>query len=437
MTKQRQKTKRGMTSIVITMIVIIILGIITIGFTRLMLSQATQTTNNDLSQSAYDSALAGVEDAKISVIKYHQCLNKGYSISTGTEECKFIIKTMQEGIKNQDCDVIKKTLKREDTSTNADGTNNTDSQGVIIQETQRSADDKSQTATDMVQAYTCVTVKEELSDYKTSLSENDRVRLIPLRVNDTSSKIAAVEFNWYSNTNLDKDGGDSRICANPAASAKYNKVLEDKSSCITPALIVSMFQFDSTFALSELSTARNQGTDRGTLFFRPLKSNSSNVVTISGNTWLKSADKNENLVTKVNCKYGDEYACKTKLEFPNTWQGSGVDNKSGIFLLVTLPYGASTTDLSIRMLDKNGNTLWFNGVQARVDSTGRANDLYRRVETRLDLNDTKFPYPEFEITMGGNGSINKSFFVTNNCWSSNNGVVASSCANTGDLTGSF
>ena len=83
------------------MIVIIILGIITLGFTRLMLSQATQTTNNDLSQSAYDSALAGVEDAKISVIKYHQCLNKGYSISTGTEECKFLIKTMQEGIKKQ------------------------------------------------------------------------------------------------------------------------------------------------------------------------------------------------------------------------------------------------------------------------------------------------------------------------------------------------
>lgn len=437
MTRQRQKTKRGMTSIVITMIVIIILGIITLGFTRLMLSQATQTTNNDLSQSAYDSALAGVEDAKISVIKYHQCLNKGYSISTGTEECKFLIKTMQEGIKKQDCDVIKKALKREDTSTNADGTTNADSQGVIIQETQRSSEDQSKTASDMVQAYTCVTVKEELSDYKTSLSENDRVRLIPLRVNDTSSKIAAVEFNWYSNTNLEKDGGVNRICNNPGSGDTKNKVLDSKTSCITPAVIVSMFQFDSSFALSELSTARTAGTDRGTLFLRPLKSNSSNTVNITGNDWLKSADKNENLVKKVNCKFGDTYACKTKLEFPNTFQGNGVDNKSGIFLLVSLPYGASTTDLSIKMLDKNGNTLWFNGVQARVDSTGRANDLYRRVETRLDLNDTNFPYPEFEITMGGNGDIRKSFYVTNNCWSSNNGVVAPTCADTGNSPSGF
>jgi hypothetical protein len=89
------------------------------------------------------------------------------------------------------------------------------------------------------------------------------------------------------------------------------------------------------------------------------------------------------------------------------------------------------------MLDKNGNTLWFNGVQARVDSTGRANDLYRRVETRLDLNDTKFPYPEFEITMGGNGDIRKSFYVTNNCWSSNNGVVAPTCADTGNSPSGF
>ena len=436
MTRQRPNTKRGMTSIVITMIVIIILGIITLGFTRLMLSQATQTTNNDLSQSAYDSALAGVEDAKISVIKYHQCLNKGYSISTGTEECKFLIKTMQEGIKTQDCDVIKKALKREDDSTNADGTNNANSQGVIIQETQRSSEDRSNTASDMVQAYTCVTVKEELSDYKTSLSENDRVRLIPLRVNDTSSKIAAVEFNWYSNTNLEKDGGVHNICGNPSSSATKNKTLEAKS-CITPALIVSMFQFDPTLALSELSTARSIGTDRGTLFFRPLKSNDSSAVRIIGTDWLKSADKNENVVKKVNCKYGDTYACKTKLEFPNTFQGNNEDGKSGIFLLVSLPYGASTTDLSIKMLDRNGNTLWFNGVQARVDSTGRANDLYRRVETRLDLNDTKFPYPEFEITMGGNGDINKNFYVTNNCWSSNNGVVAPNCYNTGSSPSGF
>jgi hypothetical protein len=60
----------------------------------------------------------------------------------------------------------------------------------------------------------------------------------------------------------------------------------------------------------------------------------------------------------------------------------------------------------------------FSGVQSIVDSTGRANDLFRRVEARLEMIDTYFPMPDAALTLSGDGNnLNKSFYVTNNCFS--------------------
>ncbi len=61
------KRQRGAVSIFAVVFSALLLTILTVGFIRLMVSAQQRAINNDLSQSAYDAALAGVEDAKRAV----------------------------------------------------------------------------------------------------------------------------------------------------------------------------------------------------------------------------------------------------------------------------------------------------------------------------------------------------------------------------------
>jgi hypothetical protein len=59
-------------------------------------------------------------------------------------------------------------------------------------------------------------------------------------------------------------------------------------------------------------------------------------------------------------------------------------------------------------LSNNGAAEKFSGVQPIVDSTGRANDIFRRISARVNLYD--FPYPDAALDITGN--LCKSFSVT-------------------------
>ena len=62
MGKKDQQT--GVVSIFAVIFSALIMSILTVSFIRLMVVDQKQASDNDLSQSAYDAALAGVEDAK-------------------------------------------------------------------------------------------------------------------------------------------------------------------------------------------------------------------------------------------------------------------------------------------------------------------------------------------------------------------------------------
>lgn len=420
------KTKKGATSIYIVAFTTMVLSILTISFVRIMVSEAQQTSNYDLSQSAYDSALAGIEDAKVALLKYHQCLSNGTtsgSLSAPKGTCSYIVAAMQNGIREQSCDTVADVLNRP----KGDGGE------VMVQETNSTSDNKS---TVLDQAYTCVTIEEELDDYRAYLNADNRTRIIPVRT-DSVADINGVYFQWYSDSN---GSGNNMM----GTTLKANNL---SNSYAPPLVTFEFIQTDMTFSLGELSVnngTSGKGTDHALLVLNPVATGGTN--SIDSGRVLDVSDKSDNTPINVNCGSSSNAAgfyCGTYIQLPPTYNGNTGANRNPntFFFRVTLPYGTPATDFSISLCTSDGcaasvsgggsnNTRSFTAVQARVDSTGRANDLYRRVETRIELVDTGFPYPEFVIEVSD--ALEKNFWVTKNCWLVQNGS-SSTCGNSGSV----
>lgn len=422
---KKLSTKRGAVSIYAVIFLTLMFGIITMSFIRITINESIATVNADLYKSAYDSAMAGIEDAKIAVLKYHDCISQGQvkgNADSAVGTCPRIIYEMETGIKNNSCDVVSKVLGRE----------TGDNYHTIIQETQGSGDKNSTSY--MEQAYTCVKITEETDDYLTTLSAADSTRIIPLH-SDALKSVKAIEFSWYSDVNAGSSKGNYMYKADD----KTTMLRDNSKTYIPPVIAFELFQTDSKngapdFSVGELSVNSKQsaGTDHAMLIFEPKAGTDKNVV--SAKSVLNHSDKYNNDIIATNCKVGEKYACTTTIILPPTYNGTP-RAAATTFLKVSLPYERPSTDISISLCktwnSKEKKCDEYNkltSVQAAIDSTGRANDLYRRVESRIELVDLWYPYVEYELYLGGEEETNKNYWVTNNCKIVDSGNVRS-CTN--------
>lgn len=466
------KTRKGAASIYIVIFTTTLLGIIALSFVRIMLAESLRTTNYSLSQSAYNSALAGVEDAKIVLLRYQNCMNKGSYLSSNgkTGNCS----SYQELFKDEDaanttaqkCNVVGNLLH-----------NTEDGAAETPVQTREGVD----TGT-IDQAYTCVKIAAYTEDFLATLNSKNPTKLIPLRSSssDEQNKINRIQIQWfddqdYDNVTNDVDGasvikdGYAGFWKRGRGSDLTGTILSNKGdyskqtasqlgngfteeTLVPPVIQVTAIQTSDTFTMDQFYASagitKTSETNRGTLMLRPTSgtdglkdtrqisgTNSSNV--LPADSLAYSANKSYNTPMDVVCNPGEAswgtYACAADFYLPDPIGGSR--NISTSFLVVNLPYGGPQTDISVKMYscqDKekpinakvgtdnttNCRIVYFAGVQPMVDSTGRANDLFRRVESRIELADTNFPIANYALAMtdpDNEAGITKDFYVTKGC----------------------
>ena len=458
------KTKKGATSLIVTMFFTLLAGILVLSFVSIMLSNINESTNYNLSQSAYDSALAGIEDAKIMLLEYNNCMARNDSSST---RCSEIVKTINAAGSEDDCDIVRTALGR------AKGSNET-----LI----RTDNSKTGTGVDSTfdMAYTCVKVSMKVPNYLGTITKDTDTKVIPIRTHSAaeagaSSGVKYIRIDWFSNDDYSTvvDNGlegqyktilghssdnaldSSKISALNMTDKKNH--FEDKAT-LPPTLNVGLIQAAADFKLAQFTIKKGNNTNRGRLTLRPVYSSSAvvnnkitpqliNASALANSTMAAYKDYNNynnqddrylaaNSPLDVKCYNKDTiqshpYMCSVVIELPNTYSGAAaLDNFR--YLTLSSPYPEPDISFQITLLDgyPNGNTVDFVGVQSSVDSTGRANDLFRRIDARVELIDIGYPFPKYTVGVycskndpncTSSGNLIKNYKATYNCWNINNG----------------
>ncbi len=433
-----KKGKSGAAAFYIVAFSTLILTVVAVGFAAVIISEIARSSNDDLAQSAFDSALAGVEDAKLAFYNYQSCIEKGATAVAPVAGTQLNCNEIVYYVENPDCDMVSHILGRVEK----------DESGEVIVEESSIESNKN----NMEQAYTCVKINTSLTDYRGSLNSGNSSRVVKVKLDGVAAdSIAKARISWYSNDGLSELRYNNFYSANES-----NKGVVFRSStniAVPPTLSIQLIQTNTTFNMSDFDSVSSGRTNRGTLTLVPADnatyaagSRNDNYVgaydvtandnLISASQIVASNDKTvKNLPYAVYCDPygGGEFVCSALLTLPKPI--GGVRNDDTFMFVVSIPYGQPDTDFSLEffcaddvetcgeLAEGTGETAEtvnhaqakLKGVQIGIDSTGRANDLYRRVETRMDTADSGFPYPLYALQLLGTGNeslISKNLVTT-------------------------
>jgi hypothetical protein len=385
-TTQHGRRESGAVSLFLVIFAMLLITVVTLSFLRTMIADQQQASVSDLSKSAYDSALAGTEDAKRALIYYR-------TLCSTTANCsgeKAVI----------DADTCNQGLIRvlDPSSITA--------KGVDVQQSQSAND------TQLNQSYTCVKMKLETDDYVGTLEANTS-KIIPLK---TTGNFSQVLLQWFTTDDFGTTGTSVDLQATPpqvdpgGTNQSILPLLAQSSWPTTrpPVMRTQMFQYGSSFTLSSFDSNTSGVSNANTLFLYP--TGTTGVASAAQDSWnftdrdSRLAPTGTPLGTTCSGKLsGGGYACSAILNLPVPIGNAPGDLTRTAYLRLTALYKA--THFSVTPMATQ-----FDGVQPSIDSTGRANDQYRRVESRVDLIDTNFPFPEAALDVSGN--LCKNFLVT-------------------------
>lgn len=428
-----KKFKKGAASFYIVAFSTLILVVIATSFAMVVTSEIARTSNDDLSQSAYDSSLAGVEDAKVAYSNYRRCAEAGIKAQStrptgiGTITCAEIMYWME----HPDCYMVGHILGKIPKDAEGDA-----------EVTVGGAEVSGSKDTTTNQAYTCVMINTDLNDYRTTLTSNKRIQTMRASAEtpEKTNAIDRIKISWYSvrnDVNLKfTNFKDGRVVFPSFGSSVIS---------VPPTVELQIVQTGTTFTMADFDKTAPGQTNRGTLYLVPTKESGAASAdaanyfgTYHGGTNLVYASqvvktndrtiKNKAFLVYCNPDSTDEFYCSVEVEMPRPI--GGTRHHDTFMISVSLPYQQPDTDFSIELIcsgEKCGNAsptsggetgsqpMKISNSQIAIDSTGRANDLYRRVETRLETADTTFiaGYPYYALQVLGDQGVTKIMKVSN------------------------
>ena len=375
--------KKGAASFYIVAISTLILVIVVASFATLIVSQMERTSNADLSQSAYDAAMAGVEDAKLAYLNYRNCKAAGYTAASSvTDEslsddkdkaCSYILYYMN----HPDCDMVTRMLGRTVNTT----------EGTAVDEGVRN---------NMQQYYTCVKINNQPLDQTKNLQPYETAVFKPVFASGSASEIKKIKVRW---------GGNSKLS-------------------VTILQAPSGFNFDD-FTFPSLDGDTETGTNLGTVFLASGDDGSDESV--SEDAVMKSNDKtvthiygSEKIENKVHSAKCNDEECVATISLPNLYGGGNGNRANGLFEIAIMSFDSGSNNeepVSISYLKDDDEPVSIEN-QFVVDSTGRANDLYKRVKVTLDAEGQGDLVIGGPLILGDDG-LEKNFSVTTE-WNFNN-----------------
>lgn len=396
----RLQKQSGAVSLFVVIFAMLIITVLTISFMRLMMADQRQATNDNLSQSAYDSAQAGVEDAKRALLLYQR------ECSTTPGVCA----SRAAEISDTRCNM---GLVRNGLAA-IDAVNSNRALEVKVQQNSSSVD----AALD--QAYTCVVMQLITEDYVGSVKPGES-KLIPLI---GQSDFDTVTISWFDDRDTTGTNGtldytpDGNGVLYPQTASSGQEWSTSKPSVMRAQVV----QFGDSFTLDQFdyvtSSAGVTQSNTNTVFMYPTRNAATTSGQFTGLDTRKDSPTDEpdpdtgTTPARVQCQpnvSSGNYACTMSLRLP---QPMGGGDRTA-FLKLSPYYNAA----HFKVVLSNGvpaasgaGVVRFQDVQPAIDSTGRANDLFRRLTTRVDLYNTNFPFPEGTIDVTGN--FCKDFSVT-------------------------
>ncbi len=378
----KQHRQSGAVSLFVVIFAALLMTVVTVSFVQFMLRDQQQATTNDLSQSANDAALAGVEDAKRLLLLDQSCRDGTAAASINCVTIQNAL-TPLPGSNETDCNPL----------VAAGLVGQTNDETIV----QRSIGDN---AAKLDEAYTCVKIGVNTVDYKKNLEVNQSI-LVPIT---GVSNFDRVEVSWFSRSDVEDDT-DSTTVGFPTTGADVSlpRVGTKWQLNYPPLLRTQLIQTGGSFSLTDFDDSQpGNRSNANTLFLYPSATGTENK-----DFALDARKSPTNTPQQVRCENDfltAEYVCKATILLPNPIDGN-VANRNAYLRLTALYNGAH---FSVKL--KNGaDEVRFNRVQPEVDATGRANDVFRRVKARIELKGD-FIYPEAALDI--TGDLCKNFTVT-------------------------